>query len=172
MSHFLPNKKIEFLTVPFYAFEVFVFFFIGENLTNYFFYNEQNYTNITNVLQAIIFIIGATFCFLSFFFYTYVNFFAKSFPSCITIKNGGKLTGIYKYVRHPSFYIFFLITFGTSFCLRNTILFILAGMNHTCLYFYYMIEESQIKKINPYYGEYLKITNRFLPNFLKLKFNK
>jgi protein-S-isoprenylcysteine O-methyltransferase Ste14 len=101
--------------------------------------------------------------------YVYVNFFEKSFPSCLALKNKKHLQGIYNYIRHPSYYIFFSITFGTSFCLSSLKLFIIALINHIFLYFYYMIEENQIKKENFYYAEYLKKTKRFFPRFSKIK---
>ena len=169
MKHFFPDKKIEVLSIPVHIFIIVLFFFIGNFFSESIFYHKEIYLSVSGLSEAVIFSAGFIFCIFSILLYIYSNFFEKSFPSCIAIKKGSRLTGIYKYVRHPSFYIFFLILFGTAFCLLNPLLFTLACASHICLYFYYMIEENQTKKTNPYYAEYLKKSNRFLPNFLKLK---
>ncbi len=152
------------------------FLISAERLINIVLLNESsNKINIAIGLVsfgAVIFLliktVGIIFCLLSIFLFTYVNFFEKSFPSCLAIKNGQPLRGIYNYIRHPSYYIFFFITFGTALLLSSIPLFILACINHICFYFYYIIEENQIKKENPYYNEYLKKTKRFLPRFSKI----
>lgn len=176
MNHFMPNKKMEVLTIPFYIFAIISFFILAEGLIPIFFNGElRNIKNIFSFnlfshIQTIIILMkttGIIFGIISVAFYSYMNFSEKSFPSCLTIKNGGQLKGIYNYIRHPSYYIFFFITFGTALCLTNLPLFILACINHVCLYFYYMAEENQIRKTNINYDEYLKRTNRFLPNFFK-----
>jgi len=130
--------------------------------------DQKNITSLSPFWSTALLVLGILFCIFSILLYIYANFFEKSFPSCISTKNNKPLEGIYKHVRHPSYYIFFFITFGTAFCLSNFLLFILACINHICLYISYMIEENQIKKTNSYYSEYLKKTNRFLPNLLKL----
>lgn len=166
MNHYLPNKKLELLTIPFYVLAIASFYNLNSSLAKIFsnkFVSNYNLSTGFNIIIGIFFLIFAT------ALYIYANFFEKSFPSCITTKNNGELAGIYKYVRHPSFYIFFFITFGTAFCLQSLSIFMLAVINHICIYFYYMVEEKQIRKTNHYYDEYLKKTNRFLPNFIKLK---
>ena len=168
MEHFLPNKKIEILTVPFYIFYLVSFYLLIQKLINILLINDKkNAINFNASWLTPLIVVGVIFCFCSIVLFIYANFFEKSFPSCIVTKNNEPLQGLYKYIRHPSYYIFFFITFGTSLCLLNILLFILACVNHICLYFYYMIEENQIRKTNLYYDKYLKRTNRFLPNFFK-----
>jgi protein-S-isoprenylcysteine O-methyltransferase Ste14 len=157
---------------PFYIFIFTAIFILEEGLMPSFF-KFESYKNIIDfnsnkmILSLFIRIVGAVFCFISISIYIYVNFFEKSFPSCLTLKEEKQLKGIYNYIRHPSYYVYFFITFGTAFYLMNVLLFILACINHISLYFYYMIDEEQAKKNNPYYNEYLKKTNRFLPRFPK-----
>ncbi len=177
MKKFLPNKSIEFLLIPFYIF-VFAVFFItvhrlvllftsGLKITNGIFL-PSFYLTESFYLVAIQFL-GLLFCFLAISFFAYINFFEKSFPSCLVLKQGKVPNGIYKYIRHPSYYVFLFITFGSAFCLLNVPIFLLACINHICLYFYYMIEENQFKKNNPPYNEYLKNSNRFFPSLRILK---
>jgi len=167
MNHFFPNKKLELLTIPFYLLAFISFWILNDNLFNIIV--EKSFkTTFSSPLPIFEIILGIIFLILAILLYTYANFFEKSFPSCITTKNNGELTGIYKYVRHPSFYIFFFISFGVALCLQSLLIFELAIINHICLYFYYLIEENQIKKTSLYYAEYLKKTSRFLPNFLRL----
>lgn len=170
MKKFVPNKTIEILTIPFYVFFIISFYLLTERLINTALINNGGVLN--HLFSIILIIIGAIFCLFSIILFTYANFFEKSFPSCITTQNNKPLEGIYKYIRHPSYYIFFFITFGNALCLLNLSLFILACINHICLYFYYMIEENQIRKTNSDYDKYLKVSNRFLPNFFKLSNNK
>ena len=177
MKHHLPNRKKEILTIPFYIFAFWSFYVLEEKLIPIFsngqlkningasgfglFAGEPAYITLVKVA-------GIIFCIISILLYTYISFFEKSFPSCLAIENGKQLKGIYNYIRHPSYYIFLFLTFGISFCLLNVPLFILACINHMCLYFYYMIEENEIKKTSPYYNEYFKKTKRFFPTFSKL----
>lgn len=166
----MPNKFKELLTIPFYLFvftlsiilvNVFIIFWTNQGLKTL---NASSFY-LPDIIIFTINLFGIFFCLSSILLYTYANFFEKSFPSCSTIKNNKELTGIYKYIRHPSFYVYFFITFGTACALNNILLFILACINHVCLYIYYAIEEKQYSKENIYYKEYLKRTNRFLPRF-------
>lgn len=166
MKHYLPNKILELLTIPFYALAILSFYILDNNLINSFF-NKPVDKIFTSLLANAGILLGIILLTFSIILYIYANFFEKSFPSCITTKNNQQLSGIYKYVRHPSFYIFFFISFGTALCLQNFTLFILAIVNHFCLYVYYAIEENQLRKTNSYYAEYLKRTNRFFPTFKK-----
>lgn len=175
MKRFWPNTKGEILTIPFYIFLFVSFFILGEKILFIIFeYGIKNsgaiidFASAEGMFFSIAKIVGIIFCFISICLYFYVNFFEKSFPSCLALKNGKQLKGIYNYVRHPSYYIFFFITFGNTLCLLNFTLFVLACINYISLYFCYMIEENQLKK-NPYYNEYLKKTKRFFPCFKKLQ---
>jgi len=169
IKKFLPDKKIEILTIPFYIFFTFSFYLSIQKVANIILINSKDVSiNFGSLWVTISVTVGTIFCLFSILLYSYISFFVKSFPSCLAIKNGQRLRGIYNYIRHPSYYIFFFITFGNVLCLQSKSLFILACINHTCLYFYYMLEENQIRKTNPYYNEYLKETNRFLPNFLRI----
>ena len=169
MKKFIPSKTIEVLTIPFYIFSTLSFYLLTRNSiiiisTG----NREKFINLNSLWPIILVITGIVFCSCSAILYIYANFFEKSFPSCITAENNKPLEGLYKYIRHPSYYIFFFITFGNALCLLSLPLFILACINHICLYFYYMIEENQIRKTNADYDKYLKISNRFLPNFFKM----
>lgn len=166
MKHFLPNKKIELLTIPFYIFYLTSFSILIEKLIKSAIISDS--TILNSFWPAVSVIIGLLFCLFSALLYTYISLFVESFPSCMAIKSGQHLKGIYNYIRHPSYYIFLFITFGNALILQNKLLFILACVNHISLYFYYMIEESQIKKNNPYYNEYLKNTKRFFITFPKI----
>lgn len=169
MKYFLPNKKIEILTIPFYVFYLVSFYTLIEKLIKSTAISSEigdsNFNSFWPIVSASI---GLFFCFFSILLYTYISLFVKSFPSCIALRSGQHLKGIYNYIRHPSYYIFLFITFGSALCLQSKWLFILACINHISLYFYYMIEEGQIRKNNPYYNEYLKNTKRFFPRFSKL----
>ena len=162
MRHFFPDKMKEMLSIPFY-----VFTFTLSMIVEYRLLTINSKATIINISSSIdaIKLIGVLSCLASVVFFTYLNFFEKSFPSCNAIKNGGKLKGIYNYIRHPSYYVSFFITFGTAFSLLSFLLFVLACINHTCLYFYYIIEENELKEKNSYYKEYLKKTKRFFPVF-------
>lgn len=171
MKHFFPNTKKDILTIPFYIFAYVSFFILIKRIllivSEYGIKNSKtiiNFSSNKEISFSAITILGIIFCFISVCLYFYVNFFEKSFPSCLALKNGKELKGIYNHVRHPSYYIFSFITFGTTMCLLNFTLLILACINHVSLYFYYMAEENQLKK-NPYYNEYLKRTKRFFPCF-------
>lgn len=173
MNKFIPSKLIEVFTVPFYVFSILSFYILFQKISNILIFNTENgLINYKLFWLTTSVIIGIIFCLLSIILFTYANFFEKSFPSCITIKSNKPLQGIYKYIRHPSYYVFFFITFGTALCLLSPALFILACINHVCLYIYYMIEENQTRKTNSDYDKYLKISNRFLPNFLKTPSNR
>lgn len=161
MRQFFPNKKIEILTIPFY-----IYYFTG--LYILFFSNPEaafSFNSAGQLLQFFLRFAGLLFCLSSVALFTYANFFEKSFPSCITLKKNEELGGIYKYIRHPSYYVFFLLLFGTALSLLNATLFIIACINHVSLYIFYALEENKIKKQNPYYVEYLKKTHRFFPKF-------
>jgi protein-S-isoprenylcysteine O-methyltransferase Ste14 len=167
MKHYLPNKSIELLTIPFYILAMITFYILDERLMNLVFKKISpelfhSWLSIFEILAGILFLV------FSVILYTYVNFFEKSFPSCLATKNNQKLEGIYNYIRHPSSYIFLFITFGSALCLQSWTIFIFAIINHICIYIYHCIEEYQLCKINPRYGEYLKKTKRFLPT-LKIK---
>lgn len=167
MKKFFPNQKLELLTIPFYIFFVLSFSSTIGRIINIANDNSASYYNFNQFWLILLIIIGMILCFASIVIFTYANFFEKSFPSCITIKNNEPLNGLYKYIRHPSYYIFFSVTFGNALCLLSTPLFLLACINHVCLYYYYMIEEKQFEKTNADYKDYLRNSNRFLPNFLK-----
>ncbi len=167
MEHFFHNRLEEALFIPFYLFISGTSWIITSKLISF---SLQSKTMTIDISPGFILmkVIGIIFCFASITLFTYISFFEKSFPSCFAIKSGKKLGKIYNYIRHPSYYIFFLITFGTAFSLTNKSLFILACINHISLYFYYIIEENQLsKQKNPYYDEYLKKTKRFFPIFPK-----
>jgi len=161
------EKKIEFLAVPFYIFCSVSFYLALQKLVDTLLIGNKGNFVLNSFWPIALTIVGIIFLFLSALLYTYVNFFVKSFPSCKAIKNNQNLQGIYNYIRHPSYYIIFLITFGTAFCLYNRFLFMLACINHVSFYFYFMMEENQIKKDSPYYNDYLKRTKRFMPNLNK-----
>jgi len=164
MRRFLsPKERKEILFIPFYLF----FFFLTVKIYPCFFKGAEVSSNTSSFIK----IIGILFCLAAIFLFIYVLYFEKNFPSCLTIKKGKPLGGIYNYLRHPSYIVFFLITFGTAFCLGDILLFILACINHISLNFYYMIEEKQFVKEFPHYQEYLKKTRRFLPTFSKKKKN-
>jgi protein-S-isoprenylcysteine O-methyltransferase Ste14 len=110
-------------------------------------------------------LIGIFFLLISVFLFTYLNFFEKSFPSCRTIKEKKLLSGIYNYIRHPSHYVIFFITFGTALTIESPTFLFFAIVNHCFIYYYYIIEENQIKKTHPDYQKFLDKTNRFLPYF-------
>ena len=171
MKKFMPNKKIEILTVPFYIFFLLSFYVLIKRIAEFFLTSGVGDVLSVSFWTTISIVIGIVFCLSSIILFSYVNFFDKSFPSCIAVKNNKPLKGIYKYVRHPSYYIFFFITFGNVFCLLDKYLLVWAIINHVCLYFYYMIEENQMRKTNYDYDKYLKKSNRFLPNFLKITAN-
>ena len=158
----MPKKKLELLTLPFYILFFLTLLIMGSNLSGAFIKGDLTSSKYEALPSEIT---GIIFCALAIILFVYANFFEKSFPSCLTIKENKQLSGIYKYIRHPSFYIFFFISFGSAFILANSVIFLLAVINHICLYFYYMIEEKQFKKDNSYYADYLKKTNRFLPSF-------
>ncbi|MFA7676378.1 MAG: methyltransferase [Candidatus Shapirobacteria bacterium] len=161
----LINKLRELLFLPSHLF-VFLVFYLSSSKLLYFFQNKNNFVIFLEEKHISIFVfLGIFLCLASTFLFVYVSFIdkSKSFPSCISVKNNKELKGIYSYVRHPSYYIYFLITFGTAFALLDFFLFLIACFNHIFLYFYYIIEENEIKKINPYYSDYLKKTNRFFP---------
>lgn len=165
------SKITELFMTPFYIFTVFAFFILGEKMLLYFLKNSPNDLTTTDGFYAFkitLILIGIIFLFASVVLYIYVNFFEKSFPSCLTLKSKKELQGIYNYVRHPSFYIFFLITFGTALSLQNFTLFLLAIANHISLYFFYSIEEKKFRKDSLYYANYLKKTKRFFPRFSKM----
>lgn len=165
------SKTMELFMTPFYIFVIFSSFFLTEKIFSFFYKNSSINPLIPfdnfYLFRIIIVLIGTFFLIASIVLYTYVNFFEKSFPSCITIKNKQSLKGIYNYIRHPSYYIFFSITFGTAFSLQSITLFLIALINHLSLYFFYLIEEKKFQKESTYYAEYLKKTKRFFPRFSK-----
>lgn len=168
MKYFFHQRKEEIFLAPFYVF----IFFLTINIATSLIESSNSIANLNNnIASLLVKFLGILFCLLSISLYTYVNFFEKSFPSCMSLNKGKILGGIYNYIRHPSFHIYFFITFGSALCLRDTLLFIVACINYICLYFYYIIDEKRFKKI-PYYEEYLKKTNRFLPRFTKIEKNK
>jgi len=162
------HKRIELLTVPFYIFYVMAIYSILQKLTQATVYAGGEIGNYNFYLKFLI-ILGSISCFISALLYTYISIFEKSFPSCLAMKNDQQLKGLYCYVRHPSYYIFLFITFGSALCLLNTWLLILAVVNHVCLYFYYIDEENKIAKTNTCYKEYLRKTHRFWPSVQKLQ---
>jgi protein-S-isoprenylcysteine O-methyltransferase Ste14 len=168
-KHYLPNKFAEFLTAPFYLLAFVCFLTLSDRIVGFFSKKEYTLLNYSSPILISEIIIGLIFLIFSAFLYTYLNFFEKSFPSCISTKNNQKLTGIYNYIRHPSYYIFSFISFGSALCLQNIPIFILSAISHFCLYFDYVIEENQMKKTNDSYADYLKKTNRFFPVFKKRK---
>ena len=114
-------------------------------------------------------LIGIVFCLVAISLFIYVIHFEKSFPSCASVSRGETPSGIYAYIRHPSYVIFFFMTFGTALYLEDIFLFFLACINHVSLYLCYAFEEKRIAKKNPHYKEYLKKTKRFLPTFFRKK---
>lgn len=166
MHHFLPNKKLELLTIPFYILSFVAIAILTQNIKDIYLktYTTSIFTSPVIILEILI---GVIFLIFSVVLYFYLNFFTESFPSCIAMQNNKPLEGIYKYIRHPSYYTFLFICFGTALCLQSPIIFILAIINHVSLYFYYLIEERQIAKTNNYYKDYLKKTKRFFPVFPK-----
>lgn len=112
-------------------------------------------------------LIGLVFCLVAISLFIYVIHFEKSFPSCASVSRGETPSGIYNYIRHPSYVVFFFITFGTALYLEDILLFIFACINHVSLYLCYFFEEKRIAKNNPHYKEYLKKTKRFLPTFFR-----
>jgi len=173
LNAFYQNKKMntffikfwgkEILSLPFYIFCFFTSFIITNRIKSAFFNASQNF--LPGNLSKTIFLTGLFFCLISILLYTYLNFFEKSFPSCKAIKKKKELSGIYNYIRHPSYYLVFFITFGTALYLQNYFMFFLACLNHIFFYFYFVAEEDQIKNGNLYYKEYLKKTKRFFPTF-------
>jgi len=162
MGEFFPKAKTAALTIPFYFFSMFSIYISMENLIGGF--NASTGTNgafnlSVNNATGIIFLLA------SIFLFTYLNFFEKSFPSCQTVKEKKRLSGIYNYIRHPSHYVIFFITFGTVLIFESPSFLIFAIVNHYFIYYYYIIEENQIKKTNPDYQKFLDKTNRFLPYF-------
>ncbi len=163
MRRFWFQKNVEeFLLIPFYI-------FYGILLLKIAFYILDIQAGLMNLafsgfIAPILNIAGGLFCLGAISLFIYVAHFG-TFPSCLFIQQGKNLRGIYNYVRHPSYIIFFLITFGTAFYLNNVILFLLACINHVSLYFYYIIEEKRLVKQFPYHREYLKRTRRFFPTF-------
>lgn len=162
MKYFWPHKKIEeIFLIPFHIF----YFFLLINI----FSNFKKNTSITLDISIVMELVGILFCLIAVSLFIYVNHFEKSFPSCLTIKQNRPLKGIYNYVRHPSYIVFFLLTFGTAFYLNDIFLFFLAILNHISLNFLYMVEENKFAKEFPLYKEYLKKTKRFFPVFPKKK---
>lgn len=161
---FLPKKLTELLLIPFYLTIIIAFFILDQNIIDIVknkYFPGYNFFSFVNVFLGVILL------FFSIIIYTYLNFFEKSFPSCIAAKNKESLSGIYKYLRHPSYYVFSFLTFGLSFVLQDKTLLLLSAINFICLWIYYLIEENQMVKDNPSYAEYLKNSNMFLPNFIK-----
>ncbi len=152
-------KLLELLMIFFYIFYAVAFFLAVKNIKDFILSPK-----IAEINQPIFVFLGIIFCLASIILFSYLSFFEKSFPSCMAIQNKKELKGIYKYIRHPSYYVFFFFTFGIAFCLQSFWLLVLAMANHILMYFYYMIEESQAKN-NEYYASYLKKTNRFFPKF-------
>lgn len=157
---------------PFLAFFYVFFLFFCIKIFFYFFISAQN--NIIDLfynknISSIVAVIGVIFCSVAIVFFIYVTYFEKTFPSCLHIQKGEKLTGIYEYVRHPSYIVFFLITFGTALCFNDAILFILACINHVFVYFFYMLEENDFVKRFPKHKEYISKTRRFFPVFKRAK---
>lgn len=168
MKIFLPSKeKKELLLIPLYTF----FFFLAVNIFCYYVFRTTSPTifNFNGSLTFIFKVLGIFFCFIGVSFFIYANHFEKSFPSCLTIKQGKEPQGIYNYMRHPSYIVFFLLTFGTAFYTLDILLFIFSAINHVFLYFYYMVEENYYLKELPHYKGFFERTNRFLPKFKKQK---
>ncbi len=162
MGEFFPKVKTAILTIPFYLFSMISIYISIKNLINSF----NISTKINDVFNLNIYnTAGITFLFASVFLFVYLNFLEKSFPSCQTVKEKKSLSGIYNYIRHPSHYVIFFITFGTALTLESPSFFLFAVANHCFIYYYYIIEENQIKKYSPDYQKFLDKTNRFLPYF-------
>lgn len=162
LRYFLPKRKEEVLTIPFYLF----FLFLSRKIAGYFWD-----TGSIGVLIPYLVIMGILFCLTAIALFIYLVYFEKNFPSCLTIKQMKPLKGIYNYIRHPSYSVSFLLIFGSAFCLQDIFLFFWACLTHISLYFFYITEEKQVSKEHPRYREYLKRTNRFLPRFSKIQEN-
>jgi len=168
IKYFLFRRKVEEIL----HISLYVFILILSLKISFYFQGKQFFPGnlVSNVFLIFLMgFIGIIFCLAAISLFIYVIYFEKSFPSCLTVQRGEGLRGVYRYIRHPSYMIFFLITFGTALCLNDSLLFILACVNHISLYFSYMIEERRFVKSFPLYKEYLKKTKRFLPIFPKRK---
>ena len=168
MKQLWPKHGIkELLMMPLYIF----FFFLSVKITA--FLLGVSIWAVALVSSKILLVIlqttGIFFCLFALAIFIYVLYFEKAFPSCLAIKRGEDLKGIYKYIRHPSYSVFFLITFGTALCLNDAVLFFLACVVHVSLYFNYFIEEKQLAREFSHYQKYLKKTKRFFPTFFKNK---
>ena len=166
MRRFFLQKKIEeVFLIPIYFF----IFVLLIKASFYYLYGVQitsKSPTLNGFFSPLLGVVGMLFCLSAIFLFIYVTYF-ESFPSCLFIQHGKNLSGIYNYIRHPSYIVFFLITFGTAFYLNDIFLFILACINHISLYFFYMIEEKRFIKRFPYHREYIKKTRMFLPTFSK-----
>ncbi len=131
------------------------------------FYIREN--NINHYLTFFLQGIGLVFSLSAVLFFVYLVFFEKSFPSCSSLGKGEKLSGIYNYLRHPSYMVFFLLLFGTSLFLTNIVLFSIAIFININLYYLYSLEEKNIAENSLYYREYLKKSRMFLPFSFKRK---
>lgn len=160
MGQFFPNKKADALTIPFYFFSLICLWIVTQNLVDNFYSSS-----IINLELTISRTMGICFLSVATILFIYLNFFEKSFPSCATVRDKQELSGIYNYVRHPSHYVIFFITFGSALILDSIFLLFFAVVNHYFIYYYYIIEEELIKKTNSDYQIFLNKTNRFLPYF-------
>lgn len=168
MKCFLPRKRIEeIFFAPMYIFIL----ALSTRLTLSLQGRESIFEELIFNDFLIFFLkyIGIIFCLAAVSIFIYVIYFEESFPSCITIQRGVNLRGVYNYIRHPSYAVFFLLTFGTVFYLNDLLLFVLACVNHISLYFFYLLEERRFLKKFPQHQEYIKKTKRFLPTFPKKK---
>jgi len=162
-KRFFHKSKAEgFLSIPFYVFFATLTFETASHIIGL---SDKLIKPDTNIASILIKAMGALFCLAATLVFTYLAHSKATFPSCLYIERGESLKGIYNYVRHPSYVVFFLLTFGTSLYLMDIALFLLSALLYISLYFSYMIEERQYLRTVPGYKEYFDKTNRFLPKF-------
>lgn len=126
-----------------FKFFLYIFYKMGfvfsdtDNIT-YISYIIKENVNIPFYLALIIQLLGILFSLFSIILFIYIVHFEKNFPSCISTAKGEKLSGIYNYIRHPSYIVFFLLLFGTSFYLLDKYLFLMSIFCHISLYIYFI----------------------------------
>lgn len=164
LKHISYKQKLRIFFTPFWLLYIMSLFFAIQGIIS----PPIDYS----IGQYVIAIIGFILFFLGVVFFVCLNFFIKSFPSCLSIDKGGKLSGIYKYIRHPSFYVLALVMFGNALFFLNIYMLALACISFVFIYISYIVEENDVMKTSPYYKEYIKNSNRFLPNFIKFSFKR
>jgi len=164
LKHISYKQKLRIFFTPFWLLYIMSLFYAIQRILS----APTDYS----VYQYIVSIIGFIFFFLGVVFFVCLNFFIKSFPSCLSIDKGGKLGGLYKYIRHPSFYVLTFVMFGNALFFLDIYILVLACISFIFIYISYIVEENDVMKTSPYYKEYIKNSNRFLPNFIRFPFFK